>query len=191
MGASKDNFYKIVQAQRESLTGTLPGESITDASIRRGGVPLIPKRLLKLTGDDINEFCKAIVAEVQDGNEDALEMLICIKKGIRIFELLDENIRPIVYGKNLVAKGGILKLHNVEVEPAELGTKWYFDRCGDAKLNTLNQELEAAKQKVTDRQNELKVITTISEQVDTDTGETWKVNPPIKRSTSGYKVTIK
>lgn len=154
-------------------------------------VPIQTKTLLNVDKDTLIEYAKNIVASIQDGHEDALEVLICVKKGLMFFEALDENVRPIVYSKDITSGSNILSVHNADIEASQLGVKWHYEGCNDVILNKLYEELESLKLKIKDRENYLKVITTISEQIDEETGETWKVNPPIKKSTSGYKITIK
>lgn len=177
MGASKNSAMDMRQAQEAETTNT--------------SVSLVPKKLLGLDKATIVTNAKRIVNAIADGDLDLIDTFIEIKKGMLFFETLEENVKTMVYGKTIVAKGEILKLHSVEIEASELGVSWDFKGCGDAVLNRLNEALSIAKQAVTDRQNYLKVITTISEQVDTETGETYKVNPPVRKATSGYKFSIK
>lgn len=155
------------------------------------GVSLTPKKLIALDKATIVSNAKAIVNAVQDGDLDLVDTFIEVKKGKLFFETLEENLKGFVYGKSLVAKGAILKMHSVEIEQSELGVVWDYKGCCDVILDRLNERMISAAAAVKERQAYLQVITTISKQVDMETGEEYTVNPPVRKATNGYKFSIK
>lgn len=81
--------------------------------------------------------------------------------------------------------------NKTKVELAEVGTKYDFSVCNDAEYNLLLEKLEKAKQDLEIRKDFLKGIPTKGiDVVDEDTGEVSKIYPPVKTSSSSFKVTL-
>lgn len=176
---TKDAFMSLREQEQSETTGTQTGVSFS------------PKKLLNVDRKTIISTAMSVVNAIQDGEFDLVDTFIEIKKGVLFFETLEENTKAIVYGKSLVGKGEVLKRHSVEIEQSELGVKWDYSGCNDVILDRLTIAFTEAKKAMEDRQNYLKIITTITEQVDMETGETYKVNPPVRTSTNGYKFSVK
>jgi hypothetical protein len=78
-----------------------------------------------------------------------------------------------------------------KIELAEVGTKYDFSKCEDPKLVDLQSMIEALNADLESRKDFLKTVPLSGLLVtDESTGETYKVYPPNKTSTSSYKVTI-
>lgn len=78
-----------------------------------------------------------------------------------------------------------------KIELAEVGTKYDFSKCEDPKIIELENKINYLDSELADRKDFLKTVP-LSGLIVTDenTGETYKVYPPSKTSTSSYKVTI-
>jgi hypothetical protein len=78
-----------------------------------------------------------------------------------------------------------------KLELAEVGTKYDFSKCEDPKLLELIRKIDALDVELDNRKDFLKTVPLSGLLVtDESTGETYKVYPPSKTSTSSYKVTI-
>jgi hypothetical protein len=78
-----------------------------------------------------------------------------------------------------------------KLELAEVGTKYDFSKCEDPKLIELIRKIDALDVELDNRKDFLKTVPLSGLLVtDETTGETYKVYPPSKTSTSSYKVTI-
>jgi hypothetical protein len=78
-----------------------------------------------------------------------------------------------------------------KLELAEVGTKYDFSRCEDPKIIELENKINLLDSELADRKDFLKTVPLSGLLVtDEETGETYKVYPPAKTSTSSYKVTI-
>jgi hypothetical protein len=172
MSASKNEFMALREQEQNETTGT------------QTAVILTKKSILHMSKSTIEDLAKADVALVVDGHEDVVEAMIYVSKGLEYFTLLDKNLRPYLYEKQLEKQS----LYSMKVEPAQLGTKYDYSVCQDHILDELNAKLEEAKKAVTDRQNFLKAINVSANLVDDDTGEIYKVYAPNKTATSGYKL---
>ena len=78
-----------------------------------------------------------------------------------------------------------------KVEISELGTKYDFSNCGDVIWESLNQQVESLKDQLNDRETFLKTIKEPIEIVNPEGGEIYKVHAPVKRSTTGLKITLR
>jgi len=74
---------------------------------------------------------------------------------------------------------------------SELGTKYDYINCSDIVWNDLTKQITELTEKRKEREAMLKTVKEPMTLVNETTGQTWKVNPAIKTSTSGIKVTIK
>jgi hypothetical protein len=83
------------------------------------------------------------------------------------------------------------EFHGARIEQVELGTKYSYSNCNDREWNELDRQIQELTEKRKERENVLKALRNPMTTVDEGTGETWTINPAIKTSTSGIKVTIK
>ena len=106
-----------------------------------------------------------------------------VKKDKRFIECLRDELQK---------SSGKLKTNNgVSIEAAEVGTKYDFSNCGDPVLIRLEQSAAKISEQLEQRKAFLKTVDTSGYIItDEETGETTKVYPPSKTSTSSYKVTI-
>jgi len=78
-----------------------------------------------------------------------------------------------------------------KIELAEVGTKYDFSNCEDQLLLIMEQQAVVLSEKVEARKAMLKTVPLSGMLVtDEETGDTYKVYPPSKTSTSSYKVTL-
>lgn len=106
-----------------------------------------------------------------------------IKSDQRYIDYVREELTK--FGKNFQTSSG------TKIECAEVGTKYDYNNCGDTKWQMFKQQVDSATASLKEREEFLKTIPYGGLQVlDDVTGELVHINPPIKTSTSSYKVTI-
>jgi hypothetical protein len=88
------------------------------------------------------------------------------------------------YEKNAVIKGS-------EFSIVEAGVKYDYSGCNDLEYNMLNNQLEAIKSTLKDRETFLKSIKEPLQMIDENSGEVYTIYPPKKTSTTTLKVTFK
>lgn len=149
--------------------------------------------LLETTKEQRQSFVASIISTIEDGAADPLRIHLQVKNTEDLIKQItsDERYRELCleeagkYGKKF-------EHHNAKFEIKEVGTKYDFSNCNDAKLCMLEQRAEAASKELKERQDWLKkmpqdgVIVT-----DELTGETEKVFPPAKTSTTSIAVSLK
>lgn len=116
---------------------------------------------------------QAIVQDVQDGNLDALQVLIYASKAEELFKSVIDNVRPIIAGKS-IQKGGI-KMYEAEIIERKNPDKYDFSSCNDSEWFRLNNLLNETKEKLKERENFLK---SLIDPISTIEGEI--INQPTK-----------
>jgi hypothetical protein len=88
-------------------------------------------------------------------------------------------------------KGKFTTTRGVRFELAETGTSYDFTGCNDEELNRLEAKANEAKLEVKQRQDFLKTVKVEGLIItDGESGETYTVYPPVKKSKSSYKITL-
>lgn len=136
----------------------------------------------------IKDIANNVAIQIQDGNYDGIDALIFIKKGSELFKELDTKVRPLAESKSV---GVDFQKFGVKITEGMTGVKYDFNTCGDQEYEQLNEVFEAAKEALEERKNFLKSVTKPLELVNTDTGETYTINPPVKSGKLGFTLTIK
>lgn len=184
---TKEAFMELRQMEAEE-----PNQlQETTRNVELISLVLNPNKLSDLNKASISALSSQVRYHIRQGLEDGLDALIFAKKLIKLGEDIVEKIKDDVYAKPYAVKGEILKRHSAEVEQCDVYSKWDYSNCGDVTLNNLLAQQEQLKERIENRQNELQIITTISEQVDPETAEIWFVNPPVKKSKLGYRINLK
>jgi hypothetical protein len=152
------------------------------------GLQLELEDFINADKDRIKTIANKAYNSVMDGEADAVDTLIFIKKGSELFKELDAKIRPVAESKP-IGKGYVK--FGVKVDEAMAGVGYDYSQTGDIEYQQLNEVFEAAKAAVEARKTFLKAVTKPIEMVNTDTGETYTIHPPIKSGKLGLKLTIK
>lgn len=147
---------------------------------------------LPISKESINSLAIKAVEELSEhgGFVFATERLSAMKEycdKIREDKRFIEGVRSEIelHGKELKTKD------NTKIELAETGTKYDYSGCNDTEYIKLLSDLEKAKEAVKDRETFLKGVPTKGFAVtDEDTGDITTIYPPVKTSTSSFKVTL-
>jgi hypothetical protein len=150
--------------------------------------------LFETTKEARAEFVDQIIEQVQDGKLDPIKVHLQLKCAEDIIKQITGND---CFKKNLMddcdKQGGKSFMYqNAKFERKEVGVKYDYSQCNDAKLAELEAELAQITESVKARQALLKnapqsgLIVT-----DPESGETYTVYPPSKSSTTSIAVTLK
>lgn len=127
-------------------------------------------------------------ASIFDGECDAIDALIFVKKGSELFKELDAKIRPIAESKPIdkdYSKFG------VKITEGMQGVKYDFDHCDSPAYQTLLSNFELAKYELDKYKELLKTVTKPTEMYDPETSEVFVCKPPVKSGKLGFTLTIK
>jgi hypothetical protein len=95
------------------------------------------------------------------------------------------------YALDEIAKHGKLftSASGAKIAPMESGITYHFDFCNDSELNELIKQQEELEIKISDRKAFLKTLPLSGMEIRKD-DELIEIYPPVKTSTSTYKVTL-
>jgi len=149
-------------------------------------------------------FVNDIVERIENGEADALKIHLLLKSMESIIETLtstDEKKNKLAetakkYRKLLLDSaalyGKTFELFNARFDTKEVGTKYDYIQCGDAKLLELYAQQEALKEEIKKREKFLQAAPERGAILtDEESGETTTVYPPSRTSTTSLSVTLK
>lgn len=150
-------------------------------------------RLFDTTKEQRASFAANVVAEIEQGNVNPLDIHLQFKAIEQISEtvLKDVQYRSAVlteaekYGKKSTYR-------NAEISIREVGVKYDYSQCNDPVLSELMSQADEIGEKLKSRQKMLQTIPGEGMAVlIPDTGEMVTVYPPSKSSTTSVAVTLK
>lgn len=141
--------------------------------------------------EGIEKYINQCVSEVEAGMIDPLHLLIYLKTMQKICEGIEKKIKDSSLSEANKYPGKSFEFNGAYVSKEELGTKYDYENCQDKIWEMWDAKAKDAATAKKTREAFLKTIKEPFAYTDTETGETWQINPPIKTSTSGIKITIK
>jgi hypothetical protein len=145
-------------------------------------------RVMPASKSECGRFSDQIIASVKSGEVSPLEVLVLL----RALENVSETVRSAIKDNiNTAADKYSEKSFNVfnaRIEKAELGTKYYYESSGDPEWARRKAGVDAATNLLKEREAFLRALKEPLDTYDSETGETFKIVPPPKFSTSGLKV---
>lgn len=139
--------------------------------------------VLPANRDEINSFTSRVVTELEGGVIDPLELRRNIKAIEIALEAIKEKARDIFvdeaqkYGKEFSYAGADFKV-------GEYGIKYNYKGTGDPVWAKLSEMLKQ-------REEYLRSMKEVDYWTDEETGEIYKITPPVKTSTTSVSVNIK
>lgn len=148
-------------------------------------------RMLPTTQTQIDVFSDQIIESVRQGEVNPIEVLILMKAFEKAQKRILEEIRENYVNEASKYPEPSFEFNGTKIEKAELGTMYNYAVCDDTVLERLEVDFNTAKEKLDERKKFLQALKQPLTAVDELTGEVVKINPPVKKSTSGLKVFIK
>lgn len=148
-------------------------------------------RLLPDTKQEVERFSNQLIQAVRNGEVNPLQL----KSMFKVMELVSDIVSDAtkVNQLNEADKYSEKKFnaYGFEIEKAEVGTKYDYAVCGDPIYNQRAQVLEEAKKLLDERATFLKALKEPLTLVDDESGEVATIYPPLKKSQSGLKFSLK
>ena len=150
------------------------------------------------------KFCEDLINKMGDGEVNPLQIHAQIKSIEDLLTTLtstdkskNKNTDIALTYKSMLMNaaekyGKSFQLFNATYTLKEVGTSYNFDNCNDPELVELLQQSESIKEKLKTRQEFLKKVPISGMAIiDEPTGETYKVYPPSKSSTTAVSVSLR
>lgn len=147
--------------------------------------------LFETSKKERESFVFQVISNALDGNVDIMKLHKQVKA---MEEIVKEITSDKAYRKALLEQamlhGKSFSFLGDEWTVKETGVQYDYDNCNDPLVAQMHQELEQLQQEIKSRESWLKALPAEGMViVDEETGETYKVYPPLKKSTTS--VTIK
>ena len=131
----------------------------------------------------IQSASESIMSKVEAGELKPLDVWMKITTLSKLSEDLKEKLRGLVRSEAETI-GKTFDYQGAKIELSESGVTYDYTNCNDPEWTDL-------KAKLKEREAFLKNVHGIMTLVDRGSGESYDINPPIKKSTSTIKVTYK
>lgn len=139
----------------------------------------------------IDQASDELIRAVQDGKENPLKVLVWCKTVEEVVERVRKETKEnqLTAAFNYAEKR--FEFAGATIEKAELGTKYDYSTCGDIEWERLDAEVKGLIEKRGIREDFLKSLKGPLTLVNEETGQVYRILPPVKKSTTGLKVTIR
>ena len=145
-----------------------------------------------LTKSKSQEISSRIVNAVEQGVQNPLDVYSRLKFAEQTIKSCLDGVKPFAIDEvNKYAKGEKIVHLGAELKQKEVGVKYDYSVCNHPRYNQLAAELAELKESITSLESMLKTVKEPYTLVDENTGETFKIYPPLKTSTSSIEVSIK
>jgi hypothetical protein len=131
-----------------------------------------------------------VSSNIDDGHEDALEILRGLKCLAQLIDITTEQIESAAIAQFQREGQKIVMVNKAKIEMRELGVKWIYDKTGDLELAGIQAIKKKIVDKEKDRQTFLKSLKEKTVVLNEDTGELVIIYPAYKESKTGLVVTL-
>jgi hypothetical protein len=139
----------------------------------------------------VNDAIQHLTKGVEDGLINPLELLTKIRATEKVLNGVLANIKDQIVTEALKYGKEPIIVNGVEMKIQEAGVKYDYFKCNHPEYNILVNQKNHISDKMRDLEAILKANKTSWEHVDTMTGETFTIYPPIKTSTTTVITKIK
>jgi hypothetical protein len=151
----------------------------------------IDEAVYKLDITKVNDAIQHLTKGVEDGLINPLELLTKIRATEKVLNGVLANIKDQIVTEALKYGKEPIIVNGVEMKVQEAGVKYDYSKCNHPEYNILVNQKNHISDKMRDLEAILKANKTSWEHVDTMTGETFTIYPPIKTSTTTVITKIK
>ena len=139
----------------------------------------------------VNDAIQHLTKGVEDGLINPLELLTKIRATEKVLNGVLANIKDQIVTEALKYGKEPIIVNGVEMKIQEAGVKYDYSKCNHPEYNILVNQKNHISDQMKDLEGILKANKTSWEYVDTMTGETFTIYPPIKTSTTTVITKIK
>jgi len=148
-------------------------------------------KLMATTQTQIDVFSDQLIQSVKEGEAYALEVLVMLrafeKVSKRVLSEIEDNI--LKEAEQYPEKS--FDYHGNKLEKSEAGVSYDYTVCGDPVHDQRESIMLAAKSQLDERKEFLKALKEPITILDEGTAEVITIRPPVKKSTSIVKVSIR
>jgi len=143
------------------------------------------------TKEEAALFAQKLIADVQGGTVNPLALAVKMNAIIKSLEAVKSAINEQIMDEAYKYSSKGFEAYGAEINIMELGAKYDYSSCGDKAWEMYDQAVSSATESRKSREAFLKALKEPLPTYDPETGETYNINPPIKKSTTGIKISLK
>lgn len=147
--------------------------------------------LMPSQAKEVSSFSYQIIKAVKNGEADPLKVLVMLKSLEAVYELVRDEISEEILKEAEKYPEKVIERYGARIEKSEVGTNYLYRQSGDQEWERLDAELETLKRRKSEREKFLRSLDKPLTVINPETGEVETISPPIKRSKSGVKVSLK
>jgi len=142
--------------------------------------------------DKVSVLTKSVKNMVLDGEINPLEVAISLKG----MEAFTKSLRsdPLIQDATLEELerygGKLIHFAGAKFSIREVGVSYDYTECQDPTWDFLNEQMDKLKEKMEEREKFLKSLRKSETMVNDETGEVYTIYPPVKKSKTGYAVSL-
>lgn len=148
-------------------------------------------KLMPANTQQIARFSKLLIEDVQNGNVNPLELLVMLRALEAMSETVRDSIRTNIDTAADKYSEKSFEVLGCRVDKAEVGIVYDYGGSGDRDWEQFATDEATAAARRKERETFLRSLKEPIDVLDKDSGETWTIRPPLRRSKSGVKVFFK
>lgn len=137
--------------------------------------------LIDLDREAIESLVKSQFDGIESGEVDPIKAFVFSHKLLEFAKQLQESLKTHISGLQGEYNG-------LRISDVKTGSKFNYNNCGDIKYNKLVESFNDLKNAISEREAFLKTIKQPLTEVDTETGETFEIKPPVNTFSISTKV---
>lgn len=149
---------------------------------------IVTNSLFDLSKKQIQALVKNTV-EHEDLAGNVLANILKAKKAEEFFKNIQEELKKDALKEAEKHPERVVEVYGAKFEKTSVYTEYDFSNCNDSMLEFLQRQFDYDKKKLEERKEFLKSLRESIIVTDEDTGETYKVFPPVRKTTDGLKIT--
>lgn len=157
-------------------------------------LPNTPNGVLKLfpsTSDEVNRFANRLIQSVKHEGENPLEILVQIRAMEKAFKIVTEKIKENYLNEADKYPGNEFEFKGNKVQKGDVKTEYDYSVTGDLDWEKYSVDEMTAVENRKRREGFLRSLDGPLNMYDEDTGETWTIRPPVKKSVAGLKIFLR
>lgn len=129
---------------------------------------------------------------LESGNVNPLELQLVFKTIEKAKEAIEPTLKKLSLeeagkyeGKNFSFLGNAIEVSD------SLGVRYDYSNCNHQEYDELVEKVKKITARIKEIEKELQAMTKYREEFNSETGEVYRVYPPIKSASTGVKITLK
>lgn len=148
-------------------------------------------RLFPESKKEVEVFSNSLIQSVRDGVVNPIYLKATLKMIEQVIKRVDEATKENQLTEAGKYPGSDFEAYGFKIQKTEVGTDYDYLSTGDIVYEQRHAALESAKNLLNERAAFLRSVREPMTAVDDQSGEVYTITPPLKKSTTGLKFTLK